>query len=120
MQSKQPKTFWRLVNGLSKKKIPSEINLNTLYEYFKTVNTTVCDETRDFINTDNDILDVAITEVEILCAVRCLKNGKASGDDEIINEHIKTTIDILLPFYYLFILLCLIRCLIQQLSLIHG
>ena len=69
MQIKQPKDFWRLVNGLSKKKILSEINLNTLYEYFKTVNTTVCDETCDFINTDNDILDVAITEEEILCDV---------------------------------------------------
>ena len=45
MQSKQPKDVWRLVNGLSKKRIPSEINLNTLYEYFKPVNTTVCDET---------------------------------------------------------------------------
>ena len=51
------------------------------------------------INTNNDILDVAITEEEIICAVRCLKNGKASGEDEIINEHIKTTVDILLPFY---------------------
>ena len=61
----------------------------------------MCDETREFINTGNDILDVAITEEEILCAVRCLKKGKASGDDEIINEDIKTTIDILLPFYYL-------------------
>ena len=64
MQSKQPKYFYRLVNGLSKKKIPSEINLNTLYEYFKTVNTTVCDATCDFINTDNDMLDVNITEEE--------------------------------------------------------
>ena len=72
------------------------------------------------INTDNDILDVVITEEEIICAVRCLKNGKASGEDEIINEHIKTIIDILLPFYYLFMLLCLIRFLIQRLSLIHG
>ena len=59
----------------------------------------VGDETRDFRNTDNDIIDVAITEEKILCVVRCLKNGKASGEDEIINEHIKTTVDILLPFY---------------------
>ena len=80
----------------------------------------MCDETCDFINTDNDTLDVVITEEEIICAVRCLKNGKASGEDEIINEHIKTTIDMLLPFSYLFMLLCLIRCLIQRLSLIHG
>ena len=30
MQSKQPNDFWRLINGLSKKKIASEVNLNTL------------------------------------------------------------------------------------------
>ena len=28
-----------------------------------------------------------------------MKNGKTPGEDEIINEHIKTTVDILLPFY---------------------
>ena len=37
--------------------------------------------------------------ISLPCAVRCLKNGKASGEDDIINEHIKPTVDILLPFY---------------------
>ena len=39
----------------------------------------MCDETCDFINTVNDILDGAITEEEILCAVR--KEGNVLFND---------------------------------------
>jgi hypothetical protein len=37
----------------------------------------------------NNILNSPITEDEILCAVKNLKNNKASGYDNIVDEHIK-------------------------------
>jgi hypothetical protein len=40
-----------------------------------------------------------ITEDEILCAVKNLKNNKASGYDNIVNEHIKHTIHMMMPIY---------------------
>ena len=40
-----------------------------------------------------------ITESEILKNVKLLKNNKASGIDNIVNEHIKSTVYLLLPIY---------------------
>ena len=40
-----------------------------------------------------------ITENEILTAVKNLKNNKSPGVDNILNEHIKSTIQIMLPIY---------------------
>ena len=40
-----------------------------------------------------------ITESEILKNVKLLKNNKASGIDNIVNEHIKLTVYLLLPIY---------------------
>ena len=46
-----------------------------------------------------DILDREITEDEILSAVKDLCNGKAPGDDEVVNEYIKCTVNQFLPIY---------------------
>ena len=47
----------------------------------------------------NEILNGNISEDEIIHAVNEMKNGKAPGYDQIVNEYIKTTIDIFLPLY---------------------
>ena len=44
-------------------------------------------------------LDTDITASEIVKAVKKLKNNKACGTDEIYNEYIKSSIDMLLPVY---------------------
>ena len=51
------------------------------------------------IEDDNEILNIEILEQEILQCVQSLKNGKAAGDDKIINEYIKTTVYIFMPIY---------------------
>ena len=51
------------------------------------------------IEDDNEILNSEILEQEILQCVLSLKNGKAAGDDKIINEYIKTTVHIFMPIY---------------------
>ena len=54
----------------------------------------------DEIFEDVDLyLNCPITETEIKNVVSKLKNGKAFGTDEILNEYIKNTIDDLMPIY---------------------
>ena len=40
-----------------------------------------------------------ITESEILKNIQTLKNNKSPGSDNIVNEHIKTTIHIFMPIH---------------------
>jgi hypothetical protein len=48
----------------------------------------------NFINSsiDGNADDSAITEDEIRIAIKDLRNNKASGIDEIINEYLKSTV----------------------------
>ena len=48
------------------------------------------------VNTQN-ILNETITEEEIKKAITLLKNNKASCIDNIINEHIESTADLMIP-----------------------
>ena len=44
-------------------------------------------------------LNTIITRQEINKCITNLKNGKAAGDDKILNEYIKSTKDLFLPVY---------------------
>ena len=59
------------------------------------------------------LINLPITKHEILKCVRKLKNEKASGEDEIINEYIKRTVTSLLMFMknYLMLYLIMVLCL---------
>ena len=98
MQSKRPKDYWRYLNSLSKKNTLKTPPLQEFYDYFKDINSTPDIEQFDseqagFRNNDNnDILNVPITENEILLAIRALKLGKSAGLDYILNEYIKNTV----------------------------
>ena len=84
----------------------AEIDLNTLHEFFKTLNLDGFDENENSseplnsdISDDEELLNLSITEGEILACIKTLKNNKSSANDRIINEYIKSTADILLPTY---------------------
>ena len=53
------------------------------------------------INVENDenTLNRKMTSDEISQSIKNLKNGKASGEDKIINEYIKSTKELFLPTY---------------------
>ena len=51
------------------------------------------------VNELNVILNEDITENEIYKCIQGLKNGKACGDDMIINEYIKSTCSVFMPIY---------------------
>ena len=94
-----------------KKSSESQASLDDFYQFFESINENSeehtdlnsdnaddnFDETSD-INVENDV-NQPITESEILKNVKLLKNNKASGIDNFVNEHIKSTVYLLLPIY---------------------
>ena len=84
--------------------------LNGLYTYFKNLNsndTSHCSENsnsheespHEGIQEINQEINQPISESEIICAIKKLKNNKVSGIDSILNEHIKCTLSLFLPIY---------------------
>ena len=79
----------------------SDINLtlDNAYEYFSKISNNQ-ETASDEINletatlTENDGINVPITEEEIRKAVKSLKNNKSSGVDLIMNEHIKYSFEL--------------------------
>ena len=51
------------------------------------------------IDAQNHNLNQLITADEISKAIKKLKNHKAPGVDEIVNEHLKHSISLMLPLY---------------------
>ena len=56
----------------------------------------------DISDDDDEILNSSITEGETLKCMKMLKNNKSPANDDIINEHIKYTSNIMLPIYVSF------------------
>ena len=48
----------------------------------------------------DELLDSEITEDEVRKAIRRLKSGKAAGADQVINEFLKSTERVILPFLF--------------------
>lgn len=106
LKSKNPKEYWKIINSADCKKVDSDIELDALYSFFKDLNEqpdSEPDQTTDSIDIsidDNDtILNSPITDTEILKCIKSLKNNKACSNDDIINEYIKNTCNIMLPLY---------------------
>ena len=109
--SKQDSKTFKILNRFGKKSTDKNIKftIDQLYEYFKSLNENE-ELNTDEINLDEllgnidnqdiiDILDQDISEKEILLAVKNLNNGKAPGEDDIINKYIKSTVNQFLPIY---------------------
>ena len=104
LRDKSPRQYWRLVQGNKKENI--NISLELLKAHFAEL-AVEADET-DINNLDPEafirlldttILNKPFTEDEIRKFVKKLKNNKAAGIDEILNEFIKCSIDIMIPLY---------------------
>ena len=105
MHSKRPKDYWKFLNSVKSKTGPDMPDIKTLYEYFKNSNIPDYDvqENCDIENNhnldNNEYLNSPITSAEIEKCINKLKNSKSSGTDNIINEYIKQTKQLLLPVY---------------------
>ena len=107
----EPKELWKILNNLNNcTKKENDLNIDELYEYLKNLNEDTCiydsdGDTENFVlpNCDdelvNEILNGEICESEILTAVKNLKNSKLPGYDNVINDYIKTTYNLLMPLF---------------------
>lgn len=106
MSGKNPKQYWKFLKSLKpKNKDNISPNVSKFYEHFKEINTNYITDERftEEINVThelNDYINSPISETEIKKCIANLRNAKSpSPIDKITNEYIKSTADILLPFY---------------------
>ena len=110
-KTKNPKYYWSVLGNNNNHKIRGSNNIPSLdyfYNEFKNLSgdqnygeySNGLDENRESGEVPNRIkelveriLNSAFTEEEILLCVKELKNGKACGIDQILNEFIKSTFD---------------------------
>ncbi|XP_062583214.1 uncharacterized protein LOC134244980 [Saccostrea cucullata] len=106
LRSTNTREYWKILNG------PNAINkcavdINAMFDFLKGINEGHDNDIEDVdtlsFPTDSrvcdDFLNFEISEEEILCAVKRLKNNKAAGYDQLLNEHISSTIATFLPVY---------------------
>lgn len=107
LKNAKPKEYWKIINSTDKKDEFSP-PLENLYSYFKEVNAQQYDEESQInvemhnsyeSSTINEEINTRITETEIYTAIKNLKNIKSNGPDEILNEHLKYTADLMMPVY---------------------
>ena len=95
LKTNKPRDFWKLLK--SKNRTKCNARLKDLFEYFRSVNNN--EDNDDTLNNDNDTndineqLNIPITIDELEKAVKRLKNNKSNGVDDIVNEHIKMSIN---------------------------
>ena len=102
-KSKDPRLFWKILNG-SKKADEIDIPLEDFEAFYRNLNLKSDDDTdvrnfeNDFADLNknknlSDILNSPISEKELQTALKNLKNNKACGVDNILNEHIKVSFE---------------------------
>ena len=108
MHKKSPKDYWKYLNSLNKSKKTKTPPIESLHDFFQELNSAQIPEDDDAIdgilnginlNDDDQFLNTPITPAEILKCIQTLKNSKAPGSDEVLNEYIKYTKLQLLPIY---------------------
>ncbi|MCG8049047.1 MAG: reverse transcriptase family protein [Candidatus Thiodiazotropha endolucinida] len=110
MKSSDPREYWKAINSHKKTGKP-QAALDDFFNFFKSVNE--CDLDGNSVNAEPDNnsaqeeirpeveaeVNQPVTEQEVLQHVKLLKNNKSPGTDNIVNEHIKSTVHIFLPIY---------------------
>ncbi|MEW8542876.1 MAG: reverse transcriptase family protein [Candidatus Thiodiazotropha sp.] len=102
IKSRDPKEYWRILNqGVERNK--NHVNVDTFFNFFQRVNNPDIRESETFNSNDtgpiNDEINGPITESEIRQAVHSLKRNKSPGIDQILNEHIISSLNLMLPLY---------------------
>ena len=102
MHTKNPKSYWKYLITIKTAHDKPQSILKSLYEHFQTVNAS--NEPKEHFTATHKTglgsdLNTRITRQEINKCITNLKNGKAAGDDKILNECIKSTKEIFLPVY---------------------
>ena len=110
MQKASPKEYWKYLNRFNKQSEPNKPPLESFVNFFKNLNTLQPDSNEEEslideilnnidLNDETQFLNVPITVEEISKCITKLKNSKAPGSDQILNEYIKYTKTQMLPLY---------------------
>ena len=104
LKRSNPREYWKIINNNKGPKCQAP--LDDLFNYFKKINNPppehdetvpVQGEVQNY--PYNEAINLPITTEEITEAVAALQNNKSPGSDQILNEHIKSTLSSLLPIY---------------------
>ena len=110
LRTSNPKEFWKIINSKDRKKKVTNVNLDELFDFFKDLNTDQNDDIPDHVLSDEELemlsdidtnayINQPISPDEIMHCIKLLKLNKSSGIDNIVNEYIKSTANVLLPLY---------------------
>ena len=99
--------YWAILNRLSNKRNAATLPTDDeLFEYFRNLNEAPDIPSKDeeeilyeALRMDTEELDKDITETEVKTCIQKLKTNNAWGTDGILNEYLKTTVDIMYPIY---------------------
>ena len=103
MSTKSPKYYWKFLNGLKpKSRENNSPSLHDFHDYYKNINSNDTDTNQitDLPNVyhTNQVLNVPIRPPEVEKCIISLNNGKTcSPVDDVINEYLKYSKDLLLP-----------------------
>lgn len=104
LKKSDPKLFWKQITGKNRSKIG--VSVKSYYDFMKNLNICHSNNNNESINFDHEVfsqsndINMPISINEIKLCVRKLANGKSNGLDQILNEHIKSTLHIMLPLYH--------------------
>lgn len=102
LRASDTREHWNILNNSNKTKKCSA-DTDALYDFFKVLNDNeaaeTCDNIIDQSDTVNELLNSHITREAIVNSINSLKNNNATGYDNVMNEHIKTTMSSFLPLY---------------------
>ena len=99
LRTTNPKKYWKIINGTKTEKQSemSAISKEVLAEHFENLSNVEPGELFEPSLNENDVhvvneqLNAVITKEEVLKCIRGLKNNKACGFDEIMNEFLKAS-----------------------------
>jgi hypothetical protein len=103
LHSKNPKKYWNILNRDKEKNYTKTPSCDEFYEMFKGM----CenggeDNNNNNLNNqeeENEILNELITVSEVLNCIKRLKNNKACGMDNILNEFLKTSHGVMINIF---------------------
>ena len=91
LKSSDPKTYWKIINGTNSKKHNASKRISSESLFNDTTRDEREDQDADDYDSNNEVLNKAFEEWEILKALQNLKSDKACGHDQTANEFLKAS-----------------------------
>lgn len=105
LKKSDPKEYWKILSG-HKPKEKNVLPIDEFFEHFRDLgNVAEEDDTSQqdvLLANSNETLNGLFTHEEIAKAIKRLPNNKCPGIDNILNEYIKATAEIVVPLYVRF------------------